>query len=50
MHHMTTSQLQASTTTDHLFFSRLIALSTSIENLTVQDPTSNLTTKQPTET
>ena len=50
MHHMTTSQLQASTTTDHLFFSRLIALSTSIENQTVQDPTTNDTMKRPTET
>jgi hypothetical protein len=33
-----------------LFFSRLIALNTSIENLTVRDPTTNLSTKQPTET
>ena len=49
MHHRTTSQ-QTDRTHDNLVFSRLIALSTSIENLTVQDPTSNLTTKQPTET
>ena len=50
MHHRTTSQQQASTTADHLFYSILIALSTSIENQTVQDPTTNDTMKRPTET
>jgi hypothetical protein len=49
MHHRTTSQ-QTDRTHDNPFFSRLIALNTSIENLTVRDPTTNLSTKQPTET